>query len=73
MSVTEERLTLSSKELKRVQVLELIQAEHVTVVQAATLLGVSERHGWQPLTRYREFGAAGLVHGNRGRRPRPPA
>ena len=63
----EERLTLSSKELKRLKVLEMIQGEQVTVATAATLLGVSERHCWRLLARYRCAGAAGLVHGNRGR------
>jgi len=67
MSVMEERLTLSSKELKRLKVLELVQAEQVTAAQAAGLLGVSERHCWRLLARYRQDGAAGLVHGNRGR------
>src|SRR5512135_2828001 len=67
MSVMEARLTLSSKELKRLKVLELVQAEQVTVAEAAGLLGVSERHCWRLLARYRQDGAAGLVHGNRGR------
>jgi transposase len=63
----EERLTLTKKELKRVKVLELVLAEQLTVAKAAGLLGVSERHCWRLLARYREAGAAGLVHGNRGR------
>jgi transposase len=63
----EERLTLTSKELKRFKVLEMIQNAQVTVATAATLLGVSERHCWRLLARYRQAGAAGLVHGNRGR------
>ena len=66
----EERLTLSSKELKRLKVLELVQAEQATVAQAAELLGVSERHCWRLLARYRQAGAAGLVHGNRGKASR---
>ena len=63
----EERLTLSSKELKRLKVLEMVLAEQVTVAEASRLLGVSERHGWRLLARYRQDGAAGLAHGNRGR------
>lgn len=62
-----ERLTLSSTELKRLRVLEMIQAEQVTVVQASELLGISERHCWRLLARYRATGAAGLAHGNRDR------
>jgi transposase len=67
MPVMEERLTLSNTELKRLKVLEMIQAEQVTVAQATELLGVSERHCWRLLARYRATGAAGLVHRNRGR------
>ena len=63
----EERLTLSSKELKRLKVLEMEVAEQLTVAKTTELLGVSERHGWRLLARYRKAGAAGLVHGNRGR------
>ncbi len=71
----DERLTLSNTELKRLKVLEMIQSAQVTVVAAAELLGVSERHCWRLLARYRRYGAAGLVHGNRGRpsRRRLPA
>jgi transposase len=63
----EERLTLTTKELKRLQVLEWIEAEQMTVVEAAEMLGISERQCWRLLARYRAEGAAGLVHGNRGR------
>ena len=63
----EERLTLTTKELKRLKVLAWIEGEQVTVMQAAELLGVSERQGWRLLARYRAEGAAGLVHRNRGR------
>lgn len=60
-------LTLSQKEQRRVQVLNLVLEGKVQVWEAAKLLGVSERHGWRLLAAYREEGAAGLVHGNRGR------
>jgi len=63
----EERLTLTMKELKRLRALELVEAERMTVAEAARLLGISERQCWRILARYREKGAAGLVHGNRGR------
>lgn len=63
----EERLTLTKKELKRVKVLEMVLAQQLTVAEAAALLGVSERHGWRLLARYRAVGPAGLVHGNRER------
>jgi transposase len=63
----EERLTLTTKELKRLRALELVEAERMTVTEAARLLGISERQCWRILAHYREKGAAGLVHGNRGR------
>ena len=63
----EERLTLTTKELKRLKVLAWIAGEQVTVMQAAELLGFSEHQGWRLLARYRAEGAAGLVHRNRGR------
>lgn len=63
----EERLTMTTKELARLRVLELVQAERLTVVEAAGLLQISERHCWRLLANYRRQGAAGLVHGNRGK------
>jgi transposase len=63
----EERLTLTTKELKRVKVCELIEVGRMSVADAAGMLGISERQCWRVLARYRAEGAAGLVHGNRGR------
>ncbi len=37
--------------------------------EAVEILKVSERQGWRILAAYREEGAAGLAHGNRGRKP----
>ncbi len=45
-------------------------------MQAAEVLGVSERHVWRLLAAYRSRGAPAPAHGNRGRRPHnalPPA
>lgn len=39
-----------------------------TVVEAVALLGMSERQGWRVLSRVREKGALGAMHGNRGRK-----
>jgi transposase len=68
MSVMEKRLTLTTKELKRLKVLEWVEAERMTVADAAPMLGISARQCWRILARYRQEGAAGLRHGNRGRR-----
>jgi transposase len=61
----ETRLTMSTQELKRLQVVELIEAKHMTVAEGAGLLGISERQLWRIVGRYRQVGAGGLVHGNR--------
>ncbi len=48
-------------------------AGEVTVVQAAGLMELSERHAWRLLAAYRaayrKEGASAIAHGNRGRRP----
>ena len=59
---------MTPKEPTRLQVLNSLLAEHMTLDQAATLLGVSERHTRRILAAYREEGAAALAHGHRGRR-----
>ena len=58
-----------AKEQARLQVLNSLLAEHVTLDQAATLLGVTTRHTRRILAAYREKGAAAVAHGHRGRRP----
>jgi len=63
----EDRVTMNLKELKRMQVLQQIEAKQMTAGQAAEIMGVSLRHTRRIIARYREQGAAGLVHGNRGR------
>ena len=60
--------TLTQKEQARLQVLNSLLAEHVSLDQAATLMGVSARHTRRILAAYREEGAAALAHGNRGLR-----
>ena len=64
-----ENVTLTQKEQARLRVLNSLLAEHMTVEQAATLMGVpSTRHTRRILAAYREEGAAALAHGHRGRR-----
>ena len=64
-----ENVTLTQKEQARLQVLNSLLAEHMTLDQAATLMGVSARHTRRILAAYREEGAAALAHGNRDRHP----
>ena len=63
-----ENVTLNQKEQVRLQILNSLLSEHMTVDQAATLMGVSTRHTRRILAAYREEGAAALAHGHRGRR-----
>jgi len=51
------------------QVLNRLVAQQIAPHEAATLLGVSERHTWRMFAAYRKEGAAALAHGNRGRQP----
>ena len=60
---------MTPKEQSRLQVLNSLAAEHMTLDQAATLMGVTTRHTRRMLTAYREEGAAAVAHGHRGRKP----
>ena len=62
-------LTLTQREQTRFQVLNRLVAHQMATHEAATILGVSERHTWRMLAAYRKEGAAALAHGNRGRQP----
>ena len=59
---------MTPKEQSRLQVLNSLLAEHLTLDQAATLMGVSTRHTKRMLAAYREGGTAAVAHGHRGRR-----
>ena len=60
---------MTQKEQARLQVLNSLLDEHMTLDQAAMLMGVTTRHTRRILAAYREEGAAALAHGHRGRRP----
>ena len=62
-------LTLTEREQTRLQVLNRLMAHQIATQEAASMLGLSERHTWRMLAAYRKEGAAALAHGNRGRRP----
>ena len=60
---------MTQKEQARLQVLNSLLTEHMTLDQAATLMGVTTRHTRRILAAYREKGVAAVAHGHRGRRP----
>lgn len=63
----DKKVTLTTKELKRIHMLHEIQAGRMTAKGAAEMLGLSVRQVRRLLKRQRESGDAGLAHGNRGR------
>jgi transposase len=63
------RVTFSMNEIKRLYVMQQIGEHQLTGPQAAELLGLSLRQIRRLFAKYREEGAPGLVHGNRGRTP----
>jgi len=60
-------LTMSRKELGRLEALVDVDAGRATAALAARLIGVSERHVFRLLKAYRASGAVGLVSRRRGR------
>lgn len=62
-------LRLSSKDERRIEVLNRVVAGLLTTAAAAPLLGVGERQARRLVGAYRRDGPRGIVHGNRGRRP----
>jgi len=64
-----EKLTLNKKEQNRVIVLNQVESKKLSIERAAILLKISQRQVWRLIASYRKQGAAGLAHGNRGRKP----
>jgi len=62
-----ETLTMSKKELKRIPILQQVVDETMTLLEASVALGLSERHAFRVLSRFKADGAAGLIHRLRGR------
>jgi transposase len=62
-------LILNEKEQRRLRVLNEVEKGKVRIEDAAEVLNISERQTWRLLAVYRKEGAAGLAHGNRGRKP----
>jgi transposase len=54
---------------RRLSILELLTEGSITPNEAASLLGISERHVRRLLAAYSERGEVAVVHGNLGRRP----
>lgn len=61
------KVTMTQKEITRLEVIQRLEAGRMLGREAAELLGLSERQVKRLRKAYRERGAAGLVHGNRGK------
>jgi len=62
------KVTMTQKEVTRLEVMGSLEAGRLKGKEAALLLGLSERQVKRLRKAYRERGAAGLTHGNRGKR-----
>jgi len=62
-------VTLSQSELNKAFVLQRVVDGHLTIREAAQVLGLSERHTKRLKKKFLPHGAAGLTHGNRDRKP----
>jgi transposase len=59
--------TLTMKDEKRLEIIHRVFRSELTVVQAALVMGLSERQCYRVKARVSKAGAQGVVHGNRGR------
>ena len=60
--------TLTMRDEKRLELIQRVYRSELTMVQAAVVMGVSERQCYRVKARVGKAGAKGVVHGNRGRR-----
>jgi transposase len=63
-----ETITMSSKEISRLEVMQKLGEKRMSQKEAGVILGVSERHIKRLLKAYRQKGAAGLISKHRGRK-----
>lgn len=60
-------ISMSERDLRRIEVLSDVRAGRRTVAAAAAVLAVSERQAYRLLARYEVDGGSGLIHKARGR------
>src|SRR5262245_9235826 len=59
--------TLTMQDEKRIEIIQRVFRDELTVVKAAMVLGISERQCYRIKRRVKEHGAKGVIHANRGR------
>jgi len=62
-----ERVTLGMKEIKRLYIMQQVEDKKMTGLEASQHLDLTLRQVRRLIAKYRAKGAAGLIHGNRGR------
>lgn len=62
-----ELLTMSKKELTRLEVMQRLEEKRMKQKEAAVMLGISVRHVKRLLRAYRQGGAEGLISKRRGK------
>jgi transposase len=63
----EKLLTMSKKELTRLEVMQRLEEKRLKQREAATILGISERHVRRLYRAYRHVGEQGLISKRRGK------
>ena len=61
---------MSMNELKRIKILERLLGGSMSHMEAAVSLGVTDRQLRRLKSKYLMGGEQGLIHGNRGRKPK---
>jgi transposase len=64
---TKDVLAMSQGERQRFHLLQMVTKGALSLVKAAATMKLSYRHAKRLAARFRQRGAAGLIHGNRGR------
>lgn len=62
-----EKVTLKMEEVKRLEVIQKAISCEVTALNAAEILGISERQVYRLKSSFKMKGIKGLIHGNRGK------
>ena len=65
-----EVITLSQREVTRYEVINGTIQRRISNIEAARLLGISRRHVIRIKNKVKGIGLRGIVHGNRGKRPK---
>jgi transposase len=64
-------VTMSERDLQRIEVLTDVLAGRRTVAAAATVLAVGERQMYRLLAKYEDGGGSALIHKARGKTSKP--